>query len=95
MSGFVSGLPARAVPESDHPGMRMLAHIRALAADEADQLTPRTVDRFDGVERMAAEPEAIAQQEVYRAIVRLCDGIQADIDLLPRVVALLAREVRR
>jgi hypothetical protein len=41
-----------------------------------------------------SDDAAIAQHQVYRAIVRLCDGITSDPTLLLRVVAILGKEGR-
>lgn len=95
MSPFVSGLPgeraADMAPNKNAPaGMVLLAHIRALAADEAEQLLPRTVTRFDGVERVPPDPEALARKDVYDAIVRLCDGLRAEPHLQLAIAAMLA-----
>ena len=64
----------------------MLNHIRALAQDHIAELEPLTVTRFDGVERMPADQAAIAESETCAAILRLCDFVSSNMDVLPRAV---------
>lgn len=73
-----------------HPGQEMLDHIRALAEDRIADLESMTVTHFDGVERRPADPAAIAERETCAAIVRLCDFVAGNVDVLPRAVRALA-----
>jgi len=94
---FVSGLPgpfgaasAPAPSAPTPPGLDLLNLILVLALDEIDALEPACVNRFDGVERAAADPVAIEKRRVYAAIATLVEGIKADPALTRRCAAILA-----
>jgi hypothetical protein len=91
---FVSGLPFAGEPAVAEPrGLQLLGRIRARAAAEAAELAPLTRSRFDGVERVDADPAAIRAKQDYDAMVALCDGVSSDTVLAIRIAALLARKV--
>lgn len=75
-----------------HPGQEMLDHIRALAQDRMAEIASLTVSHFDGVERRTADPAAIAESETCAAIVRLCDFVAGDRDVLQRAVRALVNK---
>lgn len=72
-----------------HPGQEMLDHIRALAEDRIAELESLCGARFDGVERTSADPAAIAERDTCIGIVRLCDFVSTNTDVLPRAVRAL------
>lgn len=92
---FVSGLPddrrALASAVAQPAGLAVLAHIRARALADSKILEPLCRDRFDGAERLQADPADIEAKAAYDATVALVDGIMADPVLQLRVAALLAR----
>lgn len=90
MTDFVSGLERPPLPIAHPRGIEMLGHIRALARDEIDRLDPVCHDRFDGVERLPADEQAIAQRKVYRGILAMVDEVSADIAMARRIAARLA-----
>lgn len=89
---FVSGLAGPLADEICSPAaLATLARIRTRARAEAAALAPRCSARFDGVERLEADPDAVSAKQDFDALVALIDDINADRVLLMRAAAILAR----
>jgi len=73
-----------------HPGMERLEALRAFAQREEEALRPALQTHFDGVERVEADPDAVAVHECMRTVLMLIDGITADSEMLTRAVRILA-----
>lgn len=75
---FVSGLYGRDHAPARPPALPVLAHMRALLADEIEQLNMVCTGRFDGVERINADPVAIAHRAIKQQWIDIIDIITAD-----------------
>lgn len=99
---FVSGLPGdpkpaasltlqRATSAADPAGLAILQHIRARALADSAVLAPLCIRRFDGAEWLLPDATDIEAKAAADATVALVDGIMADVGLVLRVAAMLAR----
>lgn len=95
---FVSGLPGDLRSPVDPAlvqAMELLGRAHEQVTAESDGLAPSTRERFDGCERIPAEPDAIAQWLVCQAQLAVLDLASTDGRLRDRVVAEIARRVMR
>jgi hypothetical protein len=93
MMPFVSGLPSRSsTPVADPAGCRLLHGIRELALNEAAALEPACRPRFNGSERISADPVAIDRCRIHYAIIGLIDAILADAELARRLADVVCKQ---
>lgn len=95
---FVSGLAggSLAVVRSAAPAaaaVALLVRAREQLADESAGLEPSTRARWDGSERHAAEPDAIAQKQVCDALLAVLDEVLGDVRLRVRMAAAIGKRV--
>lgn len=91
MTGYVSGLPDAAAPGPDPRGLARLMAIREHAEASLRALAPLTVWRFDGTERIAPDPAAVAERRVAADVARLVADVLSDAALCRAMARLLGR----
>lgn len=88
---FVSGLRGEDTELVVQVGLAKLRAASAWAAKQADDARPHATPRFDGCERIPADPDAAATVEAGDTIRRLIEGLLAEHGMAQRA----ARMVRR
>lgn len=84
---FVSGLPGRdlrppAMPLEQAAVLVLLDKLAQWASENVVALAPVCADRFDGAERIPADPDAQAEQRMFAAVAQLALGVKRDPLLL-------------